>query len=152
MGDTLDRPMFRVLFLIALVLPTDVALGKCAMRQYLFEGVVRDGESARPVPGARVYVFLDQEKSVWSRGYQTTVPEFAETDERGGFRASTYLDTYNGSRFLFFGDDCSKRPRRAEVLVIAPGFLARRIAVNDLHFSSETAPVRVPSIDLYSQP
>lgn len=117
----------------------------CAMTEYVFEGTVADASNRGPVAGARIFVFLEKEPIVWANGYQTAAPESATTNELGTFSATSWMDSFKSWNF-FFGHNCSRTPKRADIVVIAPGYLARRLVVEGLQLTRKNNTHRIQPI------
>jgi len=124
----------RLLIAAVTLFSAHSAFASCAMTEYIFEGTVEDAASRRAIVGANVFVFLEKEPVVWARGFQTVAPESATTDELGAFSATSWMDSFKSWNF-FFGHNCSRTPKRADIVVIAPGYLARRLVVEELQLT-----------------
>jgi hypothetical protein len=117
----------------AVVLPTaPAAAERCALARYRVEGTLAERGSGRPVEGARVYLFLDDDASPW-RDAPRRVPDHARSDEDGRFE-SAVLFAPDAPPEARAPARCDSRPRELEVVVAKDGAftLRQRYAIDAL--------------------
>jgi hypothetical protein len=108
------------------------ASADCALGRYRLEGRVLERASGRPVEGARVLVFLDDDASPW-RDAPRRVPDHARSDEDGLFASAAIFAT-DAPPEADAPARCDRRPRELEVVVTKEGAfsLRQRFRIDDL--------------------
>ncbi len=115
----------RCLTFIVIMCVESFAYAKCPFQPYQITGAVFDETSKKPVPQATIMVFLDNQTKIWSDGgYAKKYPDFVITKSNGVFVASSSFLTLSGDSPQ--GDECNKIPKKLEVIILAPGYLAHR--------------------------
>jgi hypothetical protein len=137
---------------VLLLLPSSMANAKCQMKEYVFSGAVREAVSGKPIAGARVYLFLDQQDGTYSRGYATKYPDYFITDAQGKFVATSYFNTFTAYSPVT-GDQCDGTPKSVEVVVVKDDYLSAR-AVAQVHAlavqgSSESSIRELSPVEMY---
>jgi len=123
----------RVLAAAALAATAVSAAGaECPLGRYRLEGTVADRATGRPVEGARVLVFLDDDASPW-RDAPRRPPDYARSDADGRFASSAIFATGAPAEANAPGR-CDRRPSELEVVVTREGALTlrQRLRVADL--------------------
>jgi|GEM_PF-5504808 len=125
-----------VIAVAVIVLFAGQAMAKCADAVYEIRAIVKDEKTGKPVPQARLFVFIDE--------YRTTLPprgapEYFVTDEKGAVSVKAQFDTYSG---WLLTDICGKRPSVLMVFVIADGYATNRRVyfVNNLKATTASEP------------
>lgn len=116
------------------IAPLGDLLAKCAARPYKIAGVVIDESTKKGIAGAKLFFFFDNYYTTWSNGYQTSYPDFFETDDTGEFKASAWFETFK-SYNAFTGHNCKGRPDELTIIVTVSGYLTKRVLLGKKELS-----------------
>jgi hypothetical protein len=104
--------------------PAAAAGEACALARYRVEGTVAERASGRPVEGARVFLFLDDDASPW-RDAPRRVPDHARSADDGRFE-TTAIFAPDAPPEARAPARCDARPRELEVVVAKDGAFTLR--------------------------
>jgi hypothetical protein len=105
----------------------ELAAAKCAMEPYRIDAKLIDEGSKKPISGATVFVFLDEQEGTWSAGYETKYPDYFTTDASGNVVARAYFDRYSGFSSVT-GDQCNATPASITLVIVEKAHLTKRVA------------------------
>lgn len=137
-----------------LLTPVAACATSCGLEAYYIEGSLEDARTGHPVVGATVFIFLNEQELSFPAGYKTTYPDFTVSDSTGRFGSRSFLDTYNGRRFLGLGGPrCNGELEAVEIVVSSVGYLSRRRIFERFELeATEERPeptLRLPPVQLF---
>ncbi len=132
--------------LVLLITFVDKAFSKCPYVAYKISGVVQDADTKKMISQASLLFFFDNEESTLAAGHETKYPDYFKSNEQGQFLATAYFDSYSGS---FPTDRCNKKPETLTAIVIADGYLTKRLTfkVHSLKVINELT-LQLPGIEM----
>jgi hypothetical protein len=105
------------------------AFSKCGIEIYTVRGAIQECSSKNAVKNAKVFVFVNDEIAQirpWpEHGLELPHPQSPETSTDGQFVASYLFSTWKGYSFLL-GENCTDRPRKVTLYVIADRYRPKR--------------------------
>jgi hypothetical protein len=105
----------------------EFAAAKCAIEPYRIDGKLIDEGSKRPISGANVFVFFEEQEGTWSDGYETKYPDYFTTGASGNIVARAYFDRYSGYSSTT-GDQCNATPASITLVIVDRAHLTKRVA------------------------
>ena len=111
-------------FLVAFQIVVSIgSFGECVLGVYAFRGLIQDKITSKPIPDARIFLFVDSSEIPFSS--KPNFPSVYSSELDGTFQASILFDTFSGSSF-FSRHKCSYRPERVTIVFYKDGYVPFR--------------------------
>jgi hypothetical protein len=118
-----------------IVVLTASAEAKCAVQRYRVEVEVRSSRTGEPVPDAQLAVFANGSETEMTSG---AVPSHTSTGPDGKLARTYVFNTYSGTGIRHV-DRCGAKLQSIEVVLMHPGYRARRVVLKKVGTSSHSA-------------
>ena len=124
---------------------------KCASKRFRITVTAVDHSTGRPLAGATVVVFANDELAAWPTDY-VNYAEAKATDAAGVFESTFYFNTASGGSTFWGYDACHRKLKKLEVVVVREGYVPARVVLTRFPKPAasglEESHIHVPSIPL----